>query len=57
MIMTKLSVCFVALANEDANHGTNTPQENRHPPFHYTSELEAISYCDTILEPSAPSGR
>lgn len=57
MIMTKLSVCFASLANEDANHGTNTPQENRHPPFHQTSELEAISYCDTTLEPSAPSGR
>ena len=57
MIMTKLSVCLVTLANEDANHGTNTPQENRHPSFHQTSELEAISYCDTTLEPSTPSGR
>lgn len=57
MIMTKLSVCFATLTNEYVNHGTNTPQENRHPPFHYTSELEAISYCDTTLEPSTPSGR
>ena len=57
MIMTKLSVCFVPLANEYANHGTNTPQENRHPPFHYTSELEAISYCDTIFVPNVPVGK
>lgn len=57
MIMTVLSVCFVPLANEDANHGTNTPQENRHPSFHYTSELEAISYCDTIFAPNVPVGK
>lgn len=57
MILTKLSVCFVPLANEDANHGTNTPQENRHPPFHQTRELEAISYCDTIFVPNVPVGK
>lgn len=44
MIMTILSVCFVVFSDEDANHGTNTPQENRHPSFHQTSELEAIAY-------------
>ena len=57
MIMTISSVCFVSLANEDANHGTNTPQKNRHPPFHQTSELEAISYCDTIFVPNVPVGK
>lgn len=57
MTMTKLSVCFVTLANEYANHGTNTPQEHRHPPFHYTSESETISYCDTIFVPNVPVGK
>lgn len=57
MIMTKLSVCFVPFANENANHGTNTSQENRHPSFHQTRELEAISYCDTIFVPNVPVGK
>lgn len=57
MIMTRLTVCLVALANEYANHGTNTPQEDRHPPFHQTRELEAISYCDTIFVPNVPVGK
>lgn len=57
MIMTKLSVFFVAFAYENANHGTNTPQEYRHPPFHQTRELEAISYCDTIFVPNVPAGK
>lgn len=57
MIMTKLSVCLVPLANEDANHGTNTSQENRHPSFHQTRELEAISYRDTIFVPNVPAGK
>lgn len=57
MIMTKLSVCFVAFADKNANHGTNTPQKHRHPPFHYTNKLEAISYCDTIFVPNVPVGK
>lgn len=57
MIMTKLSVCFVAFADKNANHGTNTPQKHRHPTFHQTSELEAISYCDTIFVPNVPVGK
>ena len=57
MILTKLSVCFVPLANKYANHGTNTPQEHGHPPFHQTSELEAISYCDTIFVQNVPVGK
>ena len=57
MIYTNLSVCLVTLADEYANHGAYTPQENRHPPFHQTSELEAISYCDTIFVPNVPVGK
>lgn len=57
MTLTELSVCLIPLANEDANHGTNTPQEHRHPSFHQTRELEAISYCDTIFVPNVPVGK
>lgn len=57
MIMTILSVCLITLADENANHGTNTPQENRHPTFHQTRELEVISYRDTTFAPYVPVGK